>query len=329
MKEVVYNAFTVFEKEGDFERKIIQKRINNLPEDHLLIKVNYSSLNYKDVLSAIGNKGVTREYPHTPGIDAAGIVEKSENDDFKKGDKVIVSGYDLGMNTDGGFAEYIKVPAQWAVPLPNNLSLKESMIYGTAGFAAALSIFKLIESGVNKNNILVTGASGGVGSIACSILSKIGYRVTAATSKINQKDYFGQLGVDEIIDRHNISEETDKMLLKQKWSGVVDTVGGDILANAIKATEYGGTVTCCGNIASPNLNINVYPFILRGISLLGVDTGRCDKIIRSKIWHKLANEWKLKNLNNIAHEIEFKEIDYYIEQILTSKNKGRILIKIN
>lgn len=331
MVNISYDAFTVFEKDGNYERKIVEKKVNDLPEDYLLIKVSYSSLNYKDVLSAIGNKGVTKEYPHTPGIDAAGIVEESKDDDFNKGDKVIVTGYDLGMNTDGGFAEYIKVPAKWAVPLPNNLSLKESMIYGTAGFTAALSVFKLINSGVKKDkkNILVTGASGGVGSLACSILTKLGYKVTAATGKIDQKDYFKQLGVEEIIDRHDISDKTDKMLLHQKWAGVVDTVGGDILANAVKATEYGGAVTCCGNVASPILDLNVYPFILRGISLLGVDSGRCDMNIRKTIWNNLADDWKLDNLNDIALEINFNEINFYIQQILDSKNKGRILIKID
>ncbi|MGM0415068.1 MAG: YhdH/YhfP family quinone oxidoreductase, partial [Bacillota bacterium] len=272
MENKKFRALEIKEVDNEYVRNIIEKEISELPEGDLLIRVKYSSLNYKDALSAIGNKGVTKEYPHTPGIDAAGIVVEDKSNNFQEGDRVIVTGYDLGMNTAGGFAEYIRVPAEWAVKLPENLSLKESMTYGTAGFTAALSVHKLLTAGTPGKNILVTGPSGGVGSFACSILAKKGYEITAATGKTEAKEYFQNLGVSEIISRSEVDDDSGRMLLKEKWDGVIDTVGGNMLATAIKSTKYAGAITCCGNVASGDLPLNVYPFILRGVSLLGIDS---------------------------------------------------------
>ena len=280
MNKKNFKALEITENDGNYERKIIDKEIDDLPEGDLLIKVKYSSLNYKDALSAIGTRGVTNEFPHTPGIDAAGTVVEDKSNTFKDGDKVIVTGYDLGMDTDGGFEEYIRIPADWAVKLPDTLSLKESMIYGTAGFTAALSVYKLLESEIPGKNVLVTGASGGVGSFACSILAERGYNVTAVTGKTDEKEYFEKIGVKEIIDRHQFSDESGKMMLKAKWDGVIDIVGGNLLATAIKSTKYDGSITCCGNVASGDLPINVYPFILRGVSLFGIDSVQCKRELR-------------------------------------------------
>lgn len=313
-----------------FERKIINKQINELPEGDILINVKYSSLNYKDALSAIGNRGVTKNYPHTPGIDAAGIVVESNNIDFKAGDKVIVTGYDLGMNTSGGFEEYIRVPAEWVVKLPQNLSLKESMVYGTAGFTAALSVYKLVNSGVKPNDgdILVTGATGGVGSIAISILNKLGYNVIAATGKFHEKEMLLATGAKDIVDRKELDDDSGKPLLKGRWAGVIDTVGGNMLATAIKSTKYGGSVTCCGNVASHEFSTSVYPFILRGVTLFGIDSVQCPKNIRLEIWDKLSSDWKPNNLCDNVDEVSLEGLSKKIDMMLAGKHKGRTIVNL-
>ncbi len=328
MKNKKFKALEITEEDNQFARNIIEKEINQLPEGDLLIRVKYSSLNYKDALSAIGNKGVTKEYPHTPGIDAAGIVVEDKSNNFQEGDKVIVTGYDLGMNTAGGFAEYIRIPAEWAVKLPENLTLKESMTYGTAGFTAALSVYKLLTGGTPGKNILVTGPSGGVGSFACSILAKKGYDITAATGKTDAKEYFQNLGVKEVISRSEVNDDSGRMLLKEKWDGVIDTVGGNMLATAIKSTKYSGAITCCGNVASADLPLNVYPFILRGVSLLGVDSAQVNRELREDIWHKLASDWKIGHLDKLGKEITLDELSDYIDKMLAGDSKGRIIINL-
>ncbi|RCW50623.1 YhdH/YhfP family quinone oxidoreductase [Halanaerobium sp. ST460_2HS_T2] len=328
MKNIRFKAFEVSEVNEEFTGKIVDKEIKDLPAGDLIVKVKFSSLNYKDALSAIGNKGVTREYPHTPGIDAAGIVVEDQSGLYKKGDKVIVTGYDLGMNTDGGFEEYIRIPSEWAVKLPSNLTLRESMIYGTAGFTAALSVYKLIAAGVKKKKILVTGASGGVGSFACAILSKSGYNVTAATGKIEAKDYFNNLGVKNVIDRKKIDNSSGKMLLKEEWDGVIDTVGGNMLSTAIKSTKYNGAVTCCGNVASARLDLNVYPFILRGISLIGIDSVQCRRDLREDIWQKIASDWKLDQIDSFSTQIFLEDLKDQIDKMLAGESKGRIIVKL-
>ncbi|OGU48301.1 MAG: quinone oxidoreductase, partial [Ignavibacteria bacterium GWB2_36_8] len=268
-----FKALIVNEKNGKFTREISTKSLNDLPAGDVLIKVKYSSLNYKDALSATGNKGVTRKYPHTPGIDAAGMVEKSPGNLFKEGDEVVVTGYDLGMNTFGGFAEYIRVPVEWIVKLPKGLSLKESMMLGTAGFTAGLSVCKLEQAGLDKNgNIVVTGASGGVGSLAVTLLSKLGYNITASTRKKEKEDYLKNLGAKLIINSNELDDKTGKPLLNRRWKGAVDTVGGNILSTVFRSLDFGCSVASCGNVLSPEFNITVYPFILRGVNLLGINS---------------------------------------------------------
>lgn len=326
-----FKAMVVSEtSDGSYKSEILNRSIEDLPEGDILIEVKYSSLNYKDALSSIGNKGVTRNYPHTPGIDGAGLVVESNNDDFKVNDEVLVTGYDLGMNTWGAFGEYIRVPSSWVVKLPENLSLKESMMYGTAGFTAGLSVYKLLKSGLKPEDgeILVTGASGGVGSTAIKILSSLNYSVIAATGKLEERENLRALGAKDIIDRAELEETSNRPLLKSRWAGVVDTVGGDILANAIKTTNYGGSITCCGNVASGDLLTSVYPFILRGISLLGVDSVQCDMDTRLKIWDHLSKDWKVDNLSDNVEEVSLEEISEKITLMLQGKHKGRTIIKI-
>lgn len=331
MQDKTFKAMVVEETpDNQFVRTITEKSVNELPEGEVLIKVMYSSLNYKDALSAIGNRGVTKNYPHTPGIDAAGVVEESISDEFAVGEEVIVTSYDLGMNTSGGFGEYIRVPADWVVKLPANLSLKESMIYGTAGFTAGLSVHKLTHTvKPDHGEILVTGASGGVGSVAVSILVKAGYQVVAVSGIIEEKEFLTNLGVKDIITRQEAADSSGRPLLPGMWAGVIDTVGGDILATAIKSCKYGATVTCCGNVASPDLPLTVYPFIIRSVSLLGVDSQHCPVKTRQKIWEKLANEWKLDHLAELSSEIALDDLDENIDLMLQGKKKGRTIVNLS
>ena len=302
--------------------------VNDLPEGDLLVRVHYSSLNYKDALSATGNRGVTRNFPHTPGIDAAGIVEESRTDAFKPGDAVIVTSYDLGMNTAGGFAEYIRVPAEWAVPLPEGLSLKESMIFGTAGLTAGMSALRLTEVlSPESGPVLVSGATGGVGSMACAILTHLGYSVTAVTGKSNST-LLADIGVKEIISRQELLENSDAPLLKTRWAGAIDTVGGEILTVAIKGTRQDGIVTCCGNAASADLPLTVFPFILRGVCLAGIDSQHYPMEKRQTVWQKLSSDWKFARLDQMSQEVGLDQMEQKIEDILKGRLQGRVLLKL-
>ncbi|NLN36193.1 MAG: YhdH/YhfP family quinone oxidoreductase [Candidatus Cloacimonetes bacterium] len=333
MENLTFRAMVVSETEDKkYIREIKEKTIADLPAGDVLIQVQYSSLNYKDALSASGNKGVTRKYPHTPGVDAAGVVTESQNPDFKPGDQVLVTGYDLGMNTAGGYAEYIRVPAAWVVRLPENLSLRESMIYGTAGFTAALSCYKMINNGVtpDKGPVLVTGATGGVGSIAVSILAKSGYEVVAVNGIVDEKDYLLELGAKEVISIEEADDKSGRPLLKPRWAGAIDTVAGNILATAIKTTQYGGSVTCCGNVGSAELHSSIYPFILNGVTLLGIDSVNCPVDVRLQVWQKIATDWKLDHLELITTELDSLEsLDERMGLILQGKNKGRAIVKVS
>ena len=261
---------------GEFEQVIVQREIAELPAGELLVRVKYSSLNYKDALSASGNRGVTKSFPHTPGIDAAGIVEASSVAEFALGDEVIITGYDLGMNTAGGFGQYIRIPASWALKRPKGLSLREAMVLGTAGLTAALCVDKLEQSGLTPHAgvVLVTGATGGVGSVAVALLASLGYRVAASTGKAEQADYLKSLGAEQVVLREDLQAGTDKPMLKEQWAGAVDCVGGDILFNVVKSLRYGASVACCGLMAGVAFKGSVLPFILRGVNLLGGRLGR-------------------------------------------------------
>jgi putative YhdH/YhfP family quinone oxidoreductase len=326
-----FKAMVVSETaEKTFVREIKQRALNDLPAGELIIEVKYSSLNYKDALSAIGNKGVTRKYPHTPGIDAGGVVVDSTTKLFAVGDQVTVTGYDLGMNTSGGFGQYISVPALWATKLPQGLTLKDSMSYGTAGLTAALCIIRLMASGLSKDagEVLVTGATGGVGSVAVAILAKLDFTVVAATGKLSQHDFLTGLGAKAIISREEANDTSGRPLQKPRWAGVVDTVGGNILATALKTTKHAGLVAACGNVMSHELNVNVFPFILRGVSLLGVDSVEIPMRARQMAWNKLAGEWKV-NIGSLVTEVSLEELNPKIDEILKGGIRGRVLVNLN
>jgi len=331
MSDKTFKAMVVREgPEKTFDREIEERTLSDLPEGDVLIRTTHSSLNYKDALSAIGNRGVTRSYPHTPGIDAAGEVAESDAADFKPGDRVLVTGYDLGMNTAGGFGQYIRVPADWVVPIPENLNAEQSMIYGTAGITAALSVYHLENRGIAPEGgpILVTGATGGVGSLAVSFLAKAGYEVVGVSGKSDAESFLKGLGAASVIGRDEALDDSGRPLLKAKWAGVVDTVGGDMLATAIKMTKLHGSVTCCGNVASADLPLTVYPFILRGISLLGIDSQNCPMDVRLRLWGKMAGEWRIDGLDRLKENVPLSELSGHIDEILAGKKKGRTVVEL-
>jgi acrylyl-CoA reductase (NADPH) len=324
-------AFVV-EKVGDKE---FASEIKELPtpkcaDNEVVIKVTYSSLNYKDALSSVGNPGVTRKFPHVTGIDVAGTVYESTSPIFKVGERVLVTGYDMGMNTDGGHAQFVKVPASWIARIPDSISDKEIMTFGTAGLTAALSINELITNHIKpeSGDILVTGATGGVGSIAVSILSKLGYNITAISGKKEKVEYLKRIGANEVISREEFEEASNKPLLSEKYAGVVDTVGGNILAQALKQVKYDGVVTCCGLTSSHELNTNVFPFILRGVRLIGIDSVECKLEKKQAAWEKLASRWKINNLASLTNEITLNEIKDAYELLLSGKAVGRYVVKI-
>lgn len=318
-------------EDKQFTRAIQERRIADLPPGDLLVKVHYSSLNYKDALSATGHPGVTRQFPHTPGIDAAGEVVSCASGRFSPGQQVLVTGYDLGMETDGGWGGYIRIPAEWAVALPAGLDLRESMVIGTAGFTAGLSVLKLEQAGVKPGNgdVLVTGATGGVGSIAVAILAKAGYRVVAATGKSADEAFLRTLGATEVISREQLTEGADRPMLKERWAGVVDVVGGEMLVAALKSTRYGGAVTCCGLVGSTDLAMNIYPFILRGVSLIGIDSVNCPMEPRLQVWERLAGAWCPEHLATVAHEVTLEGLEEKLQAILQGKIRGRVVVVLS
>jgi acrylyl-CoA reductase (NADPH) len=331
MGQNTFKAMVVTEEENhQFVKEIKDRTFDDLPPGDVLVNVKYSSLNFKDVLSTLGNRGVTKKYPHTPGIDAAGVVAESRSKDFKAGDEVIVTSYDLGMNTSGGFAQYIRVPADWVVKMPQGLTPRESMIFGTAGFTAALSVYRLVDYGItpDKGRILVSGGTGGVGSVAVSILAKAGYDVTAVNGIIDEKDYLLDIGAKEVISIEEATDSSGKPLLKGLWAGGLDTIGGEILATMIKSIQQHGGVTCCGNVGSHDLPLNVYPFILRGVTLMGIDSQNCPMPLRLKVWNKIASDWKIERLERIATEVTLDELGARIDFVIEKKHKGRTVVRI-
>lgn len=330
MKQL-FKALWITEQEGKFHREITERNIDDLPANDTLIRVHYSSVNYKDALSISGHKGITKNFPHQPGIDAAGEIAATSSSSFQVGQKVIVTGFDLGMNTDGGLAEFIRVPSEWLVPLPEEMSLKDAMSYGTAGFTAALSLFLLERNGQRpeQGKLAVTGATGGVGSLAVAICSSAGYEVIASTGKIDEeREFLKFLGASEIVNRDFVNIDSDKLLLRTQWAGAIDCVGGNTLHTLLKACKPYGNVACCGLVDSPELNLSVYPFIINGINLLGIATAENPIDLKKEIWSRLATDWKVKQLDEITEEIELDDVSDKVDLMLQGKSKGRLVVKL-
>ncbi|MCA9110313.1 MAG: YhdH/YhfP family quinone oxidoreductase [Planctomycetaceae bacterium] len=314
---------------GSIESSVESRPLHELPPGDVLIRVQASSLNYKDALASQGNPGIVRNFPHVPGIDSAGTVVASESDRFKPGDAVICTGYEQGAGRWGGWAEFVRLPAEWIVPLPHGLTLDETMIVGTAGFTAAQSVLSLVEHGIKPESgpVVVTGATGGVGVISVMLLAKLGYQVTAVSGKPDQHDWLCSLGASDVIGREEVNDDSDRPLLKSRWAGAVDTVGGNTLVTLIRSLNHRGCVTACGLVGGTDLPLTVFPFILRGAKLDGIDSAQCPYDRRLQIWNLLSGDWKLDNLQDLVTEISLDEVKQTIDQMMQGKTHGRHIVR--
>ena len=324
-----FKALVTSEENKTFVNSIETKDISDLPNNDTLIKVKYSSLNFKDALSASGNKGVTRNYPHTPGIDAAGIIEETSGSKFKPGDEVIVTGYDMGMNTNGGFGEYIKVPQEWIVKKPENITLSESMAFGTAGLTAGLCLRKLLAHGLKPDDgdVFVSGVTGGVGIISLMLFKELGFSVSAITGKLDQEEFLKSLGANQVIDRTTLDLDLISPLQKPIYSGGIDAVGGKILSNLICSTSQRAAIACCGMVGGLSLDTSIFPFILRGLSLFGIDSAESLIDIKEEIWNNFSSNWKLENIDENIKDISLVELPGEIDKILRGEQIGRVRIE--
>lgn len=328
-----FQALVVDKTESSFSVAVKSVLLEDLPAGEVVIKVAYSSVNYKDGLASIPNGKILRSYPFIPGIDLSGVVVSSTADDrFKKGQEVLATGYGIGVSHFGGFSEYARIPAAWLVPLPEGLTLKEAMIYGTAGFTAALSIQALEDHGLSpdKGKVLVTGATGGVGGAAIAMLGAKGYSVVASSGNTEATDYLKALGAEEVISREEVIGSSTKPLDKQLWQGAVDCVGGDTLAAILSKITYKGSVAASGLTGGTSLPTTVLPFILRGVNLLGIDSVECPADIREKVWSRMASDLKPAQLENLVdREVSLQELPQALEAILQGKTRGRVLVRFS
>ena len=322
-----YKAYLVEELDGLYSGSIKELQMHDIEPENVIIKVHYSSLNYKDALAASGVKGVASSYPFVPGIDVAGEILESASDNFKIGDKVIATGYKLGMSVFGGFGELVQIPQKWVVPLPSGFSLHSAMSLGTAGLTAGACVKKILNNNPSfKNPVLVSGATGGVGSVAVNLLSNLNFEVHAITGKSNEQSILKKMGASKVIDRNEFMAEPVKALDKAIYSAAVDTVGGDILAKMLSMIESHGSVACCGNVAGMKFTSSVFPFILRGVSLIGIDSAESDINFKKEIWGLFSNKWSL-NLDEYSRVIALEDVGNEITKILDGKQVGRVVIK--
>lgn len=322
-----YKAYLVEEVDSSYSGSVKELEMSNIEPGNVIIKVHYSSLNYKDALAATGVKGVASSYPFVPGIDVAGEILQSSSQNFNIGDKVIATGYKLGMSVFGGFGELVQIPDQWVIPLPDDLSLLNSMSLGTAGLTAGACVKKILDAKPSSDMpILVSGATGGVGSIALNLLSKLGFEVHAITGKPNQIKILKKMGASTIIDRRNFMVEPIKPLDKAMYSAGIDTVGGDILSKMLSMISSHGSVACCGNVAGMKFTSSVFPFILRGVSLIGIDSAESDINFKKQIWNLFSENWSL-NLDDYSKVVQLDDIENEITAILNGEQIGRVVIK--
>ncbi len=316
--------------DGVISASLTQRQSADLPPGEVTVRVQWSSLNYKDALAASGNPGITRQFPHIPGIDAAGVVAESASPEFPVGTEVIATGHELGVERWGGWAEYVRVPAAWLVKPPAGLTLEEAMTIGTAGFTAAQCVQALIHAGItpDRGPILVTGATGGVGSTAAQLLSQLGYEVTAVSGKPERAEWLKQLGAKTVVDRDAFLAVPNRPLLSAQWAGGVDTVGGTMLATVLRSVSHRGCVAACGVVGGAELPLTVYPFILRGITLAGIDSAWCPDDLRAQLWNRLATDWKPRQLADSRTVISLDQVGPAVEQILRGQIAGRVVVRI-
>jgi acrylyl-CoA reductase (NADPH) len=307
-----------------------QLTLDDLPPGEVVIDVAYSSINYKDALACRAQTGIVRKLPHVPGIDCAGTIHVSSDPRYHAGDPVLVTGYDLGAPAWGGYSGKVRVPADWVVPLPSPLTARQAMTYGTAGFTAAqcMMALQLRDIRPERGEVVVTGATGGVGSVAIAILAKLGYQVVAVSGKPEQASLLKQLGAARIIPREEVDDHSDTPLLSAKWAAAVDTVGGNTLATIIRSLDHRGCVAACGLVGGADLPLTVYPFILRGATLFGIDSAKCPREPRLEVWEKLSDEWNVaEKLAPLAREVTLSQVPHEVELMLAGKNHGRILVR--
>ncbi len=303
---------------------------DDLPPGEVLIEVDCSSLNYKDALATRAQAGIVRDLPHVPGIDCAGTVATSSVADFKPGEKVLVTGYEQGAPRWGGYSAFVRTPADWVVPLPTGFTPRDAMTYGTAGFTAAQCVAAIVHQGIEPTDgeVVITGATGGVGTVAIALLAHLGFSVVAVTGKPNKAELLQQLGAQSIIPREEVNDDSGKPLLSERWAAAVDTVGGNTLATLLRSTKYRGCVTACGLVGGHDLPTTVYPFILRGVTLAGIDSAKCPRGPRLEIWQKLFGEWNvLQTLQPLVREVTLAEVPVEVEKMLAGENSGRILVR--
>ena len=325
-----FHAYRIFEKDGKSAGRFVDMTLDDLDPGEVVIRAVYSSVNYKDALAATGAGKIIRRFPCNGGVDVAGVVESSQDARFKPGDEVIVTGYDMGVAHDGGFAEYVRVPAAWVVLLPHGLTLYQAMVLGTAGFTAALSIHRLEQNDLKPANgpVLVTGATGGVGSLAVSMLSQLGYHVVAVTGKDSEHAYLKSLGASEVLPRSAIDLNSTRPLEKAQWAGALDAVGGTTLAWLTRSMLQNGVIASFGNAGGAEFHTTVYPFILRGVRLIGIDSANSAMPLREKLWQRMAHELLPSQLDALAHTIPFTHLPDAFQEMMHGQSHGRKVVEI-
>ncbi len=326
-----FKALLIEERDAQVVSTVTQMDESQLDAGEITIRVAYSSVNYKDALAATGAGKIIRRFPCIGGIDLSGVVIKSADPRFMEGDQVIATSFDIGVAHHGGYAEIARVPADWVVPLPAGLSLYEAMALGTAGFTAALAVVRMEENRLTpaKGPVIVTGATGGVGSLAVDILAKIGYHVVALTGKESEAEYLRSLGAAEVMLRQNIDLSKIRPLDRARWAGAVDNLGGDILAWIASTMEPGGTIASIGLAASMKLNTTVAPFILRGVSLLGIDSGYIREPYRQSVWQRLATDLRPPHLASMSRKIAFEQLHETFDEYIAGRAKGRVVVELS
>jgi len=325
-----FKAYRTFQDDTRILSRFVDLSLDDLDAGDVVIRTKYSTINYKDALSYSGAGRIMRKYPTVAGIDMAGTVERSNDPRWKRGDKVIVTGYDMGVSHDGGYAEYVRVPADWVVRRPESMTAFDAMTLGTAGFTAALAIHLMLHNGLDPANgpVAVTGATGGVGSVAIEILSKLGYQVTAITGKQEGVHYLREIGASDVLLRQSLDVGKVKPLDKATWAGAVDNLGGDLLAWLLSTAKVGGRVAAVGLAADMNLSTSVAPFILRGVQLLGVDSVNCPMDLRQRLWNKLAVDWRPDRVHDQVRTIDFDELPTHFDAYLKGTVRGRTVVRI-
>ena len=322
-----YKGYLVEENNGVFSSSVKEINVPKIEPNSILVKVHYSSLNYKDALAVSGAKGVVKSYPFVPGIDVAGEVIESKSPQYKIGDRIIATGFKIGMSIFGGFGEMVHLPGNWVVKMPEKLDFLSSMSYGTAGLTAAACIKKISDAKcTQKLPVIVSGSSGGVGSVALGILSKMGYEVHALTGKTSHEETLKKMGANRVLDRNEFMSNPVKALDKGVYSSAVDTVGGEILAKIISMISNHGVISCCGNVAGPKFTSSVFPFILRGVQLCGIDSAESSIELKKELWNLLSNQWSL-DLSNQTKIVSINEIEEEVNKILQGNQVGRVVIK--